>query len=131
MAGERGVIGLEVQLEVLQEAVFAEEVEAGGRIGIVLVGRGFARLRLDEELALEADLLRVVDSEVQERGEVVELTLHVGVDQRGVAFAAAPEDVTFAAESLGGLERVTDLAGAVGEHVGVRRSAGTLRIARV
>ena len=131
VAGERGVVGLEVQFEVLQQAVFTEEVEAGGRVGIVLVGRGFARLGLDEELTLEADLLRVVDGEVQERGEVVELTLHVGVDEGGVAFAAAPEDVTFAAEGLGGLERVTDLAGAVGEHVGVGRGARALRIARV
>ena len=125
------MVGLEVQLEVLQQAVFAEEVKAGGRVGIVLVGRGFARLGLDEELALEADLLRVIDGEMQERGEVIELTLHVGVDQRGVAFAAAPEDVTFAAEGLGGLERVADLAGAVGEHVGVGRGARALRVARV
>ena len=131
VTGERGVVGFEVQLEVLQQAVFTEEVEAGSRIGVVLVGRGFARLRLDQELALEADLLCVVDSEMEERGEVVEFALHVGVNQRGVAFAAAPEDVTFAAEGLGGLERVADLAGAVGEHVGVRRGARALRVARV
>ena len=52
VAGERGVIGLEVQLEVLEQVVFAEEVQARRGVGVVLVLGRFLRLRLDVELAL-------------------------------------------------------------------------------
>ena len=81
VAGERGVVGLEVELEVLEEVVLAQEVQAGRGVGIVLVLGRFLRLGLDVELAGEADLLCVVDGHVQELREVVELALHVGVPQ--------------------------------------------------
>ena len=81
VAGERGVVGLEVQLEVRQQVVFAQEVEAGRGVGVVLVLGRLLRLRLDVELALEADLLLVLDGHVQELREVIELALHVGVQQ--------------------------------------------------
>ena len=73
VAGERGVIGFEVQFEVFEQIVFAEEVQAGGGVGIVLVLGRFFRLRLDVELALEADLLLVIDRHVQERGQMIQL----------------------------------------------------------
>jgi hypothetical protein len=44
VAGEGGVVGLDVELEVVHQAVFAQEVEAGGGVGVVLVGGGFAGL---------------------------------------------------------------------------------------
>ena len=75
------------------QVVLAEEVEAGGGVGVVLVLGRLLRLRLDVELAVEADLLGVIDGHVQEPGQVIELALHVGVPQVLVAFAAAPEDV--------------------------------------
>ena len=43
-----------------------------------MLGR-LLRLGLDVELALEADLLLVIDRHVEESREVVELALHVGV----------------------------------------------------
>ena len=129
VTGQGGVVGFQVELEVVEQAVFAEEVEAGGGVGVVLVRGGFARLGLDVELALESDLLGVVDGEVKQRREVVEFALHVGVEQGGVAFATAPEDVAFAAEAVGGFKGVLHLRGSVGEDVGRRRGACTVGIA--
>ena len=71
--GERGVVRLDVELEVLVEPVASEERDARGAVEVVLVRGRLLRLRLDEELAGEADLLLVVDGHVQELREVVEL----------------------------------------------------------
>ena len=101
------------------QVVLAQEVEAGRRVGIVLMLGRLLRLRLDVELAREADLLGVVDGHVQEAGEVLELALHVGVPQILVAFAAAPERVAGAAELLGDFERLLHLRGGEGERLGV------------
>jgi hypothetical protein len=119
-----------LSLKCSSQIVFAQEVEAGAassRTG----GWWAPRLRLDVELAGEADLLLVVDRHVKERGEVVELALHVGVEQGGVAFAPAPEGVAFAAEGVGRLDRLLHLGRGVGEDVGVRRGPPALVVARV
>ena len=65
VAGERRVIGFEIELEVGQEVISAQEVEASGGVGIILVLGRFLGLGLDVEGALEADLLLVVDRHVQ------------------------------------------------------------------
>jgi hypothetical protein len=57
VAGERGVVGLDVELEVLLQAVGAQEGDAAGDVEVVLVLGRLLRLGLDQELALEADLL--------------------------------------------------------------------------
>src|SRR5690606_29009984 len=131
VTGEGGVVGLDVELEVVEQAVFAEEVQAGRGVGVVLVGGGFARLGFDVELAGEADLFLVVDRHVEERGEVVEFALQVGVEQGGVAFAAAPEGVAFAAEGVGGVDGGLHLGGGVGEDIEMGRGAGALGVAGV
>ena len=51
VAGEGGVVGLDVELEMLVEAVGPQEGDAGGDIEIVLVLGGLLRLGLDQELA--------------------------------------------------------------------------------
>ena len=86
---------------------------------------GLLRLGLDEELAVKADLLCVVDRHVHEAGQVVEFAAHVGVQQRLVSFPASPEDVVGASETLGDLHRLLHLCRGVREHrgVGVRRGA--------
>ena len=50
-----------------------------GAVEVVLVLGRLLRLRLDQELPVEADLLLVIDRHVEELGEVIELALHVGV----------------------------------------------------
>ena len=131
MAGEGRVVRFQVQLEVIHQAVLAEEIEARGGVGIVLVRRGFAWLRLDVELAGEADLFRVVHGEVEQVREVVELALHVGVEKRRVALASAPERVTFAAEFQRAVHRGFHLRSSIGEDICIRRCAGSLRVTRM
>ena len=131
VTGERGVVGFDVQLQVRQQVVLPEEVEAGGGVGIVLMLGRLFRLGLDVELALEADLLGVVDRHVQELGEVVELALHVGVPEILVAFAAAPEDVAGAVEFLGDFEGLLHLRRGVGEDLGVAARGRTVHVARI
>ena len=82
-----------IELEVVQQVVGPQEVDAGRGIAVVLVLGRLLGLRLDEELAGEADLLRIVDGQVHEPSHVVQLAFHVGVVQVLVAFAAAPEHI--------------------------------------
>jgi hypothetical protein len=68
----------------------------------------------------------VIDRHVQEGGEVVELALHVGVEQGGVALAAAPEGVAFRPPSSWVARGLFHLGGGVGETSAFGRGGGTL-----
>jgi hypothetical protein len=115
VVGECGVVGFDVEFEFVEEAVFAQEVEAWSGIRVVLVGRGFVGLRLDSELSGEADFLLPSDRHVEEGGELVEFVLHVGVPERGVAFTTTPEDIAAAAEFLRDGDGFLNLGRRVGE----------------
>ena len=103
----------------------------GRDVVVVLVLGRLHRLGLDQQLALEADLVLVLGDEVQEPGELGALAAQVRVEERVVALAAAPQDVVLAAEPQRDLEHVLDLRRGVGEdlRVGVGRRAGL--VARV
>ena len=124
VTGEPGVIRLDVQLEVFEQIELAEEVEAGRGIRIVLMRGRFLGLGLDVELALETDSMLVIDGEMKEPGEVASFPLHVGVDDRPVAFASSPEDVTLAAEPMGRFQRGLDLRRRMTEDVDQRAGPG-------
>ena len=53
VAGQRGVVGLDVQLEVRQQVVGPQEVQAGGGVGVVLVLGRLLGLGLDVELPVK------------------------------------------------------------------------------
>ena len=130
---QRGVVGLDVQFEILEQVIFAQEIQAGRRVGIVLVLGRFLGLGLDVELALEPDALLVVDRQVQERAQVIQLAFHVGVQQGAVTFPPAPEDVARAAEIVGDFDGFLHLRRRVGEHVRVAargRAVHEPRVAR-
>ena len=131
VTGEGGVVGLEVELEVGQQVVGPQEVEAGGGVGVVLVLGRLLGLGLDVERAGEADLLLVVDGHVEEAGEVVELALHVGVEQGRIALAASPEGVAGAAQVVGDLHGLLDLGAGEGEDVEVRAGGRAVHVAGV
>ncbi len=118
VTGESGVVGLDIELQLTHEIVLAEEVQTGRRVRVILVRRGFAWLRLDEEIAGEADLFLVGDSHFQERGKMVQFTRDIGIVESRVTLATTPEHVTFAAEAVGHFEGLFHLGSAVGKHVG-------------
>ena len=129
--GEGRVVGFQVQLEVIHQAILAEEIQARCGVRVVLVRSGLARLRLDVKLASEADLFRVVHGEVEQVREVIEFALHVGIKEGGVTLATTPEGVAFTAKLESAVHGCFHLSCAVGECIGVRRGAGTLRVTRV
>src|SRR5687768_8633955 len=100
MTGERRVIGLDVELEMLLESVRAQKCDPARDIEVVLMLRRLLGLRLDEKLDFEANRFRVVHGHVKKRAEMILLTLEVGVEQGLVAFAAAPENVVLTAKLL-------------------------------
>jgi hypothetical protein len=75
---------------------------------------------------LKADVVLVLDHERQEAAQLVELALHVGVEQRLVALASAPERIALPFQVVGELECVLHLRGGVGEDfgIGIGRRAG-------
>ena len=119
VAGEGRVVGLDVEFDVLLESVLADEIEAGRRVEVVLVlGRLFG-LGLEQELPLEADRLGEIDRHVHEAGQVIELTLHVGVVEVGVPLAASPEDIVHAPQFVRDLDRLFYLRRGVRKYVGI------------
>ena len=129
--GQRRVVRLDVDPVLALEAVADEEAVDGRDVVVVLVLGRLHRLRLDEQLPVEPDLVLVLGDEVQEPGELVALALEVGVEQGVVALAAAPQHVVLAAEALGDLEHVLDLGRGVGEDLGIGVGRGAGLVARV
>ena len=109
----------------------AQEPGDGRDVEIVLVLGRLLRLRLDQQHALEADLVLVVDDHRQEPAELLELALQVGVEQRLVALASAPQHVIRAMQLMRRVDRVLHLRRCVGEHVRVRVGRGARHVARM
>ena len=109
MAGERGVVGLDVHLEVLLQAVLVQEADDRLSVVVILVGRRLSSLGLDGELGLKANLLLVVHCHLQEACHVIQLCLHLRVQGRGEALAATPEDVGLTPELLAHLQHLPRL----------------------
>ena len=122
------MVGFDVELEMGQQIVFAQEIQAGGGVGIVLMLGRLLGLWLDVELAFEADLLFVIHRQMQQFGEVLQFALHVGVQQRHVAFAAAPEHVAFAAQFVRDFHGLLDLRGGKGKDLGVAAGARAVHV---
>ena len=72
VAGEGGVVGLEVDLDLVEVVAGEEPGHRRGVVVVLVLGR-LGRLRLDQDRALEPDAVLVLDDEVQEAGQLVEL----------------------------------------------------------
>ena len=101
VAGQRRVVGLDVDPVLRLQAVADQEAVDGRGVVVVLVLGRLLRLRLDQQRALEPDPVLVLRDEVQEPGQLGLLARQVGVEQRFVALAPAPQHVVRAAEALG------------------------------
>ena len=131
VASQGGVIGLEIQFEMIEQIVLAQKIQAGGRVAIVLVLGRFFGLGLDVELTFKANLLSVVDGQVKETPEMIEFTFQVGIPKGGVAFPPAPKSIALASEFVGDFEGFFDLGGGKGEGVSVAAGGGSVHVARV
>ena len=131
VAGEGCVVGLDIELHFLFEAVGEKESVDGFDIAVVLVLGGFVGLRLDQNGPLKADAVLVFDHHFQEAAELRLLLLEIGVEQAVVALASAPQDVVLAAETLGQFDAVPHLGGSEPEHIRIRVGSRAGHVARV
>ena len=120
------VVGLDVDLVLVDQAVAVEEAVHRRAVVVVLVLGRLLGLRLEEQGPGEADPVLVLGHQVQEPGELVALPAEVGVEQGLVALASTPEDIVLPTQTVGCLEGVPDLGGRVDEdlRVGVGRGTG-------
>ena len=131
VAGQGGVVRLDVDPVLVREVVAHEEGVDRGRVVVVLVLRRLLRLRLEQQRPGEADPMLVLGDEGQEPRQLRFLARQIGVQQRLVALAAAPQHVVRAVQPMRRLEHVLDLRGRVGEDLGVGIGGRAGRVARV
>src|SRR5258706_7388350 len=119
MAGESGVVRLQIKFKGIQKIVRAKEVQTGRGVGIVLVLGRLFRFGLDVELTFETDGLFMVHRQMKERAEVVHLAFEVSSQESAIAFASSPETVTRSLERVGDLNGFFYLSPRVRKNVGV------------
>src|SRR5262249_50208214 len=107
------------KFEVFEQPVFAQKVQTGCRIKIVLMLSRFLGFRLNVKGSLESDLFLVIDCHVQKFRQVLQFALHVSIPKRGIAFAAAPENVTLGTQFKSDFHGLLDLRGGVSEYLGI------------
>jgi hypothetical protein len=128
---KRGVVDLDVDGDFLLQPVALQECIDGRHVAIVLMLGRLEGLRLDENRALEAEAMLVFDHHGEKTPIVIEFAAQVGIQQRVVALATAPEHIVLAAEPVRGLEASAYLGGCEGKHFRVRAGGCTARVARV
>ncbi len=131
VAGESGMVHLDVHLEVFVEIVGLEESDHGLRVDVILMLGGLHGLRLNEESALEPVGACIVTGHCEHTGEVFFLALLVGVEKAHVSLATTPEHVVGATQCDGGVDGVLDLHGGTGHYVEVRVGGSSIHIAGV
>ncbi len=120
MSGQCGVVGLDIDLDLVFQAVLLQKTEHRGAVVIVLMFGRLLWLGLDQQITLETDLVLVFNDHAHETTELFAFTLEVGIEQGFVAFATAPQHVVGPFETLGGIHCAEHLGRGVGEHFRVR-----------
>ena len=111
MTGQNGVVGFDVELEVIKEVVLAEEIQAGGAVGIILVLGWLLWLGFNVKLTIETNFLFKINGHVKKARQVIELPLHVGVDDGTISFATTPKSIALTPQAVGDLDGFLDLGG--------------------
>src|SRR3989304_1739496 len=86
-----------------QSAAFQEAVDRGD-VAIILMLSRLLRLRLDQDRALESDLVFVIDDQREEASKLVEFTGQIGVEQRLITLPPSPQDKIGALQLMGDVD---------------------------
>ena len=119
VAGQRGVVSLDVDFHFAFQTKLPQEAMHGGNVAVVLVLGWLVRLGFDQQLALEADAVLVLDHHLHEAPELLAFAREVGVEEGVVAFTAAPQHIVCATELLRRVHRAEYLGCCTREHLGV------------
>ena len=119
VAGQRGVVRLDVHPVLVGEVVAHEEGIHGGGVVVVLMLRRLLRLWLEQQGSGESDPVLVLRDEAQESRELRFLSGEIGVEERLVALSPTPQDVICPPQPMRRLEHVLDLGGRIREYLGV------------
>ncbi len=125
MAGQNGVALFDIDLHFLVQPVLLQEGVDGGDVVIILMLGGFLRLRLDQDRAFETDLVFVFHHQIEETTELIQLALHIGVQQGLITFTTAPENIVRTAEFLGGIQAGLHRCCRIGKDIRVGVGGGT------
>ena len=121
MACQSGMVGFDVHLEVLVQVVVTQEADGSGSIKVVLVLHRLLGLGLDVEITGKADGAAILNGHLHQGSDILLLELHIGVQQSLIAFTAAPEHVTLAAQLDGDIQCLLDLCSCEAENIsGIR-----------
>src|ERR1700722_12864448 len=131
MVRKHRMADLDVELDLPLEPEALQEAEHGRDIEIVLMLGRLLRLRLDQDHALVTDLMLILDDQGQKAPELILLATQIGVEQRFVTLAAAPQHIIGAAELMRRVEGVLHLRSGVSEYVWVGIGRSAAHIARV
>ena len=131
VSGQSRMVRLYIDLEMLIQVMRAQETQHRGRVKVILVLRRFMRLGLDQELALETDLLLVVNCQLKKLRKLFLLLAQLGVEQRFISLAPAPEDVVFAAQFVGRVDRMLQLRRSISKDMNIRIGARSVSVARI
>ena len=93
VAGQRGVVRLDVHLHFFFQAIGEEEAVDGFDVEIILMLGRLMRLGFDQDIALETDLVLMLDDHLQEAAKLCLFLFQVGVEQAVIAFTAAPQHI--------------------------------------
>ena len=131
MAGECGVVDLDVYLEVVLQVVSAQEAYYRLYIDIILVLGRLHGLGFDEEGAGEPLGAGIVACSGKHLSQMFLLTLHIGVEQAHITLASTPEHVILTTQFDGGVDGVLDLHGSASHYIEVGIGGSTVHIALV
>ena len=128
MTCQRRVVSLNIQFDLFFQTKLLEEAVNGRGVVIILMLGRFLRLRLDQQRALEARFVFVLNHHLHEAANLLTLLTQVGIQQGFVPFTTAPQHVVFTTQFVRGVHRRYHLGGRPTEHfwIRVRRRPGTI-----
>ena len=131
VASQRGVVRLNVNLNLfLQSELFQETINCGD-IVIILMFCRLLRFWLNQQRPLEASFMFMLDHHLHKAANLLALLTQIGIQQGFIAFAPAPQHIVFAAQGFGGLHGAADLRRRPGKNLRIGISGSTRTIARM